>query len=58
MGDYPGTLGSVIVTVNKQTKKLTTDYTINVKNKTIRFEFSNCTNHSDVVLHVHDWQRR
>ena len=37
MGDYPGTLGSVIVTVNKQTKKLTTDYTINVKNKTITF---------------------
>ena len=38
MGDYPGTLGSVIVTVSiNKVKKLTTDYTINVANKTITF---------------------
>jgi len=37
MGQYPGTLGSVIVTVDKVVKKITTHYTINVANKTITF---------------------
>ena len=37
IGDYPGTLGSVTVSVNGVVKKLTTDYTINVANKTITF---------------------
>ena len=37
IGDFPGTLGSVTVSVNGEVKKLTTDYTINVANKTITF---------------------
>jgi len=37
IGDFPGTLGSVTVTVNNVIKKLTTDYTVNVANKTITF---------------------
>ena len=37
IGDYPGTLGSVTVSVNGVVKKLTTDYTISVANKTITF---------------------
>ena len=37
IGDYPGTLGSVTVSVNGSVKKLTTDYTVNITNKTITF---------------------
>ena len=37
IGDYPGTLGSVTVSVDGTVKKLTTDYTVNVTNKTITF---------------------
>ena len=37
IGDYPGTLGSVTVSVDGVVKKLTTDYSINVANKTITF---------------------
>ena len=37
IGDFPGTLGSVTVSVNGDIKKLTTDYTINVGDKTITF---------------------
>ena len=37
IGEYPGTLASVTVSVNKLVKKLSTDYTINVANKTITF---------------------
>jgi hypothetical protein len=37
IGDYPGTLGSVTVSVNGVVKKLTTDYTVSVANKTITF---------------------
>ena len=37
IGDYPGTLGSVTVSVNGVVKKLTTDYTVNITNKTITF---------------------
>jgi len=37
IGDYPGTLGSVTVSVNGTGKKLTTDYTVDVANKTITF---------------------
>jgi hypothetical protein len=37
IGDYPGTLGSVTVAVDGVVKKLTTDYTIDVGNKTITF---------------------
>ena len=37
IGDFPGTLGSVTVTVNNVVKKLTTDYTVNVADKTITF---------------------
>ena len=37
IGDFPGTLGSVTVSVNGVIKKLTTDYTIDVANKTITF---------------------
>ena len=36
-GEYPGTLSSVTVAVDKLVKKLSTDYTINVANKTITF---------------------
>ena len=44
IGDYPGTLGSVTVSVNKQVKKLTTHYTINVANKTITFSTAPANN--------------
>jgi len=37
IGDYPGTLGSVTVAVDGVIKKLTTDYTVDVANKTITF---------------------
>ena len=37
IGDFPGSLGSVTVAVDGTVKKLTTDYTINVSNKTITF---------------------
>ena len=37
IGNVPGTLGSVTVSVDGSVKKLTTDYTINVANKTITF---------------------
>jgi hypothetical protein len=37
IGDYPGTLGSVTVSVDGVVKKLTTDYTVNITNKTITF---------------------
>jgi hypothetical protein len=37
IGDFPGTLGSVTVSVDGSTKKLTTDYTVDVANKTITF---------------------
>ena len=37
IGDYPGTLGSVTVSVDGVVQKLTTNYSINVANKTITF---------------------
>ena len=37
IGDFPGTLGSVTVTVDGVIKKLTTDYTVDVANKAIMF---------------------
>jgi len=37
IGDFPGSLGSVTVAVDGSVKKLTTDYTISVANKTITF---------------------
>jgi hypothetical protein len=37
IGDYPGTLGSVTVAVDGVIKKLTTDYTVNVADRTITF---------------------
>jgi hypothetical protein len=37
IGDFPGTLGSVTVTVDGEIKKLTTDYTVDIANKTITF---------------------
>ncbi len=37
IGEHPGTLGSVTVTVDGVIKKITTDYTINVGSKTITF---------------------
>jgi hypothetical protein len=37
IGDYPGTLGSVTVAIDGSIKKLTTDYTVDVANKTITF---------------------
>jgi len=37
IGDYPGTLASVTVSVNGVVKKLTTHYTVSVANKTITF---------------------
>ena len=43
IGDYPGTLGSVTVSVNGTVKKLTTDYTIDVPNKTITFNTAPAT---------------
>jgi len=44
IGDYPGTLGSVTVSVNGVVKKLTTDYTVSVANKTIIFTSAPATN--------------
>ena len=37
IGDYPGTLGSVTVSVDGVVQKLTTNYSINIANKTITF---------------------
>ena len=37
LGDYPGTLGSVTVSVDGVIKRLTTDYTINVRTKKLIF---------------------
>jgi len=37
LGDYPGTLASVTVSVDGVIKRLTTDYTVNVKTKKIIF---------------------
>jgi hypothetical protein len=37
IGDYPGTLGSVTVSVDGVVQKLTTNYSVNVGNKTITF---------------------
>jgi hypothetical protein len=37
IGEYPGSLGSVTVSVDGSVKKLTTDYSVNVANKTITF---------------------
>jgi hypothetical protein len=37
IGDYPGSLGSVTVSVDGVVQKLTTNYSINVANKTITF---------------------
>ena len=51
IGDFPGTLGSVTVAVDGSVKKLTTDYTIDVKNKTITFG-SAPANHSQVSTKV------
>ena len=44
IGDYPGTLGSVTVSVNGSIKKLTTDYTVDVANKTITFSSAPAVN--------------
>ena len=44
IGDFPGTLGSVTISVNGVVKKLTTDYTVNVKNKTITFNSAPAVN--------------
>ena len=46
IGDYPGTIGSVTVSVNGSVKKLTTDYTVNVANKTITFGSAPASNSS------------
>ena len=51
IGDYPGTLGSVTVTVDGVIKKLTTDYSIDVANKTIEFT-SAPDNHSVISTKV------
>jgi len=51
IGDYPGTLGSVTVSVNGSIKKLTTDYTVDVANKTITFA-SAPANHSTISTKV------
>ena len=37
LGEYPGTLASVTVSIDGRTKKLTTNYTIDVANKTVTF---------------------
>jgi len=37
IGEYPGTLASVTVSVAGTVKRLTTDYTVNVANKTLTF---------------------
>ena len=44
IGDYPGSLGSVTVSVDGSVKKLTTDYTVNVTNKTITFSSAPANN--------------
>ena len=51
IGDYPGTLGSVTVSVDGVVKKLTTDYTVNVADKTITF-VSAPANHSVISTKV------
>ena len=43
-GEHPGTLASVTVSVDGVTKKITTDYTINIANKTITFNIAPVTN--------------
>ena len=42
-GEQPGTLASIIVSVDGVTKKITTDYTIDVANKTITFNTAPAT---------------
>ena len=51
IGDFPGTLGSVTVAVDGSVKKLTTDYTIDVANKTITFGTAPA-NHTQVSTKV------
>jgi len=51
IGDYPGSLGSVTVSVDGVVQKLTTNYSINVGNKTITFT-SAPANHSVISTKV------
>jgi hypothetical protein len=51
IGDYPGSLGSVTVSVDGVVQKLTTNYSINVVNKTITFT-SAPANHSVISTKV------
>jgi hypothetical protein len=51
IGDYPGSLGSVTVSVDGVVQKLTTNYSINVTNKTITFT-SAPANHSVISTKV------
>jgi len=51
IGDYPGTLGSITVSVDGVVKKLTTDYTPDIGNKTITFT-SAPANHSVISTKV------
>jgi hypothetical protein len=51
IGDYPGSLGSVTVSVDGVVQKLTTNYSINVANKTITFT-SAPANHSVISTRV------
>jgi len=51
IGDYPGSLGSVTVSVDGVVQKLTTNYSINVANKTITFT-SAPANHSVISTKV------
>ena len=51
IGEFPGTLGSVTVSVNGSVKKLTTDYSVSVANKTITFT-SAPANHSRISTKV------
>ena len=51
IGDFPGTLGSVTVSVDGVTKKLTTDYIVDVANKTITFNTAP-VNNSIVAIKV------
>ena len=44
IGDYPGTLGSVTVSVDGVVQKLTTNYSISVSNKTITFSSAPANN--------------
>ena len=37
IGDYPGTIASVTVSIDGKMKKITTDYTVDITNKTITF---------------------